>query len=67
VSFAWHPHAWEYKADPDGETPVDVIMQNKDPDWVSLEMDIYWIVKAGADPAGYMKKYPGRTQLLHVR
>ena len=67
VSFAWHPHAWEYRKESDGQTPLSVIMENTDPGWVSLEMDIYWTVKGGADPLRCLQQFPGRTQLLHVK
>ncbi|MEM9327420.1 MAG: sugar phosphate isomerase/epimerase [Bacteroidota bacterium] len=65
--LAWHPHNWEYLPDDNGQTPLGVIMENTDPEYVALEMDLYWAVKAGADPIKIMETYPGRTELFHVK
>jgi sugar phosphate isomerase/epimerase len=32
-----------------------------------MEMDLYWIAKAGADPLRYFQEYPGRFPLVHVK
>jgi sugar phosphate isomerase/epimerase len=32
-----------------------------------MEMDLYWINKAGHDPLAYFAKYPGRFPLVHVK
>ncbi|HPZ89549.1 MAG TPA: hypothetical protein PLQ32_15660 [Flavihumibacter sp.] len=32
-----------------------------------MEMDLYWISKAGHDPVAYFDKYPGRFPLWHVK
>ena len=67
LQFAWHNHNWEFTNLSNGEKPFDIIMKNTDSDYVSVEMDLYWIVKAGCDPVDYFKKYPGRTPLVHVK
>ena len=40
----------------DGQIPEDVMITNTNPDTVDFEMDIYWVVTAGADPVAYMQK-----------
>ena len=42
-------------------------MENTDPDLVDHQMDIYWVVTGGADPIEYLKKYPNRFRLCHVK
>jgi sugar phosphate isomerase/epimerase len=32
-----------------------------------MEMDLYWISKAGQDPVAYFEKYPGRFAMWHVK
>jgi len=32
-----------------------------------MELDLYWISKAGLDPLAYFEKYPGRFPLWHVK
>jgi sugar phosphate isomerase/epimerase len=32
-----------------------------------MEMDIFWVVRAGQDPIKILKKHPGRFALAHVK
>jgi len=65
--FCWHPHNFEFREVGQGVRPFDIIMENTDPEYVSLQMDIYWVVKGGANPIDCLKKYPGRTKMFHVK
>lgn len=66
LRFGYHNH--DYSFTPvDGQLPQDIMMQNTNPDTVDFEMDIYWVVTAGADPGAWMKKYPNRFRLCHVK
>lgn len=66
IRFAYHNHAYSFEAF-SGQIPHDFIMENTDPDTVDHEMDIYWVVTGGADPIEYLKKYPNRFRLCHVK
>jgi sugar phosphate isomerase/epimerase len=66
IRFAYHNHDYSFKAI-DGQMPQDVMMDNTDKELVDFEMDIYWVVAAGADPIAYFKKYPNRFRLCHVK
>ena len=37
------------------------------PGIADFEMDTMWIVWAGQDPVGLLKKYPGRWPLMHLK
>jgi sugar phosphate isomerase/epimerase len=65
--FAWHHHNWEFIPRENGTRPFDIIMQNTDPEFVSLEMDLYWVFKGGGDAIEEIKRYPGRTKMFHVK
>lgn len=66
LRFAYHNHDYSFKP-VDGKIPQDVMMGNTDKALVDFEMDIYWVVAAGADPEEYFKKYPNRFRLCHVK
>jgi sugar phosphate isomerase/epimerase len=66
VRFGYHNHAFEFET-LDGQIPYDVMLAELDPKHVSMEMDIYWVVRAGKDPVGYFEKYPGRFEQWHVK
>ncbi len=66
IKFAYHNHAYTFVPF-SGMIPHDYVMENTDPDTVDHEMDIYWVVTGGADPIEYLKKYPNRFRLCHVK
>ena len=66
IRFAYHNHEYTFKAF-SGMIPHDFIMENTDPDLVDHEMDIYWVVTGGADPVDFLKRYPNRFRLCHVK
>jgi sugar phosphate isomerase/epimerase len=66
VQFAYHNHDFEF-ATLEGRLPYDLLLERMDAGLVKLELDLYWIVKGGADPLKYFAKQPGRFHLLHVK
>jgi len=66
IRFAYHNHDYSFKA-MNGEVPQDVMMKGTDASLVDFEMDMYWVVTAGEDPLAWMKKYPNRFKLCHVK
>lgn len=66
IRFGYHNHDYSFTA-MNGVFPQDVMMQNTNPDLVDFEMDIYWVVTAGQDPEAWLKKYPNRFRLCHVK
>lgn len=67
IQFGYHNHNFEF-ANVDGIVPYyDIFMPEMDPDLITMELDLYWVNKAGQDPIEMFKKYPGRFQLLHFK
>jgi sugar phosphate isomerase/epimerase len=66
LRFSYHVHGYEFQPGPDG-TLFDVIAKNTDPSVVSFEMDVFWVVRGGGDPAGLFRTYPGRFPLTHLK
>jgi sugar phosphate isomerase/epimerase len=66
VQLAYHNHDFEF-ADLNGERGYDVLLNNTDKNLVKMEMDLYWVVRAGYDPVELFKKHPGRFHLWHVK
>lgn len=66
LRLAYHNHDFEF-ATLDGQVPYDLLLKETDPGLVKLELDIYWISKAGRRPEEYFDKYPGRFELFHVK
>jgi sugar phosphate isomerase/epimerase len=66
IQFAYHNHDFEFPK-VEGQVPYDVLLQTTDPTLVQLEIDLYWITKAGQDPLDYFARWPGRVPLVHVK
>ena len=66
LKLAYHNHNFEFGA-VDGTTGYDILLQNTDHSVVHFEMDLYWVVRAGADPISLFKKYPGRFVMWHIK
>ncbi len=66
IGFFYHDHGYEFLAQ--GDTlPMDVLMRGTDPDAVKYEMDVFWTALPGVDPAAWLRKYPGRWRLMHLK
>jgi sugar phosphate isomerase/epimerase len=66
LKLGYHNHNFEWK-ETEGTTFYDTILAETDPNLVSMEMDIYWVVRAGHDPVSIFKKHPGRFAMVHVK
>ncbi len=67
IEFAYHNHDFEFEKLGDNKLIYDFILDNTSPDLVKMELDLYWITKAGFDPLSYFEKFPGRFPLWHVK
>ena len=66
MQLCYHNHDFEFPAQ-DGQVPYDILLNNTDKSLVKMELDLYWVTKAGQDPLALFKKYPGRFPLWHVK
>lgn len=66
LKFAYHNHDFEFE-NLDGMRPMDVLLAGTDSSRMQVELDLYWINKAGADPFAYFENHPGRFPLCHVK
>lgn len=66
IQLCYHNHNFEFP-EIDGQVPYEVLLKSADKDLVKMEMDIYWITKAGYDPVAMFNEHPGRFVLWHVK
>ena len=46
---------------------LEMILNETNPHWVKAEFDIYWLTFAGERPVDWLKRYQGRTPLVHLK
>ena len=66
IKLLYHNHAIEFQIT-EGQIPFDVMMPLLDPVLVGVELDLYWIAKGEQSAVEYIKKYPGRYPVFHVK
>jgi len=66
IHFCYHNHNFEFEAQ-SGVYPYDILLDDTDKNLVKMEMDLYWVKKAGHDPIELFRKHPGRFPLWHVK
>jgi sugar phosphate isomerase/epimerase len=66
IQLCYHNHDFEFVKQ-DGKFPYEVLLENTDKNLVKMEMDLYWVNKAGQDPIALINKHPGRFPLWHVK
>jgi len=67
LKLGYHNHNFEWKPLAGGGTFYDTILANTDPKLVHMEMDIFWVVRAGQDPIKILDKHRGRYALVHIK
>ena len=65
MRVGYHNHAGDLKP-LGGTTSMDILFSNTKPD-VIMQLDTFWVFSGGADPAVYLKRYPGRTLTTHLK
>ena len=66
LKLGYHNHAFEYEV-VDGKVKWEYMIENTDPESVFFQMDVYWTTKGGKNPVDYLKKYPERIKMLHIK
>ncbi|TPF16109.1 MULTISPECIES: sugar phosphate isomerase/epimerase family protein [Priestia] len=64
MSFSYHHHDFELKKLSTGKSALHTILEETE---VNVELDIYWLTKAGEDPVEWMKHYQNRTPFIHLK
>ncbi len=66
IKFFYHTHGYEFHPHGNG-TLFDLLMTETNPEFVSYEMDVFWIMHPGQDPVKLLDKYGKRFELMHVK
>lgn len=67
LGFAYHNHGFEFE-DHNGQNAYDIIMSETDPDYVKLQIDMYWVMhSSNKTPKEYVEMHPGRFVMWHIK
>lgn len=66
VKFGYHNHAFEFEKQGE-DVPLEILLEETNPEHVTFQLDLYWVVKGGFDPMDLINRYPGRFTSFHVK
>ena len=66
LQFGYHNHDFEFHPE-NGVRPYDELLRLTEPANVTMELDCGWVVVGGANPIDYLRGYPTRFSMLHVK
>ncbi|WP_167577609.1 sugar phosphate isomerase/epimerase [Ammoniphilus sp. YIM 78166] len=66
MDFYYHNHFMEFQKF-EGQTVMDIILENTEKEFVKIELDTYWAIRGGIDPIPYLRKLGDRCDLIHQK
>lgn len=67
IRYGYHSHSDEFTTMIGDKLWIDYMMENIAPENMFWQLDVYLAVKAVQSPVEFIKKYPGRFALLHIK
>ncbi len=66
IQMLYHNHDFEF-VKLDGEYALDILYNTISADLLATEIDTCWVNVAGENPAAYIRKYTGRSPVVHLK
>ncbi len=66
LTLCYHNHAFELEP-LEGRIPLDLVLASTDPALLKLQMDVYWMARAGRNPAAEIRRLGSRVATLHLK
>jgi sugar phosphate isomerase/epimerase len=67
LQYVYHNHDFEFVDQGGGVIGYDLLLSETDPGLVQFEIDCGWMVLGGRSPRDYLRGYPGRFPVIHVK
>lgn len=64
IELQYHNHSSEFMPNKDGLIADFELLERTD---INLEIDTYWVYRAGQDPIEILEKFKGRVNVIHVK
>lgn len=66
ITLLYHNHDFEFEKI-DGEYALDILYKSVSADLLQTEIDTCWVNVAGENPSNYLRKYTGRSPVVHLK
>ena len=65
--LTYHNHSFEFVRMDGEKTIMDILIDELDPENISIVLDTCWVAAGGADVNAWMRKLAGRIDILHLK
>ena len=65
--LAYHNHQFEFDDLGGGQTGMDILLNQTDPDVFEFQLDLFWARLAEQDIPALMRDHPGRFKMCHIK
>ena len=66
ITLLYHNHDFEF-VKLDGKYALDILYDAVPADYLQTELDTCWVNVGGEEPAAYIRKYSGRSPVVHLK
>ncbi|WP_217591667.1 sugar phosphate isomerase/epimerase [Cohnella sp. GbtcB17] len=66
-TVAFHNHAFEFETRVGATDALSYLLEPAPDNAILAEIDVYWVSKAGKDPADFISPYRGRMPTMHLK
>lgn len=66
MTYLYHNHEFEFRTIR-GKMIMDYINENTDPQYLSFELDTFWVMRAALSPMDVIRQYGKRIKLIHQK
>jgi sugar phosphate isomerase/epimerase len=66
ITLLYHNHDFEF-VKIDGKYALDILYDSVPADYLQTELDTCWVNVGGEEPAAYIRKYTGRSPVVHLK
>ncbi|RZF29346.1 sugar phosphate isomerase/epimerase [Paraburkholderia sp. UYCP14C] len=67
IALAYHNHDWELRAKENGVTALELLFESAGESPLGWQVDVAWLVRGGADPLPWLRRYTGRVVSAHAK
>jgi len=67
IRVGYHNHEFEFFDLGAGQSGMEILLSETDPNLVDFELDLFWAALTGTDIVGLFEKHPGRFKMCHVK
>jgi sugar phosphate isomerase/epimerase len=67
IGLAYHNHDWELREKENGVTALELLFESAGSSPLGWQVDVAWLVRGGADPLAWLRRYTGRVVSAHAK